>query len=331
MMQRVPVVFNIDRNVVTPFMVCVTSLLEHAGTDTFYELFVLCNLAELDGDMQGELRRVVPDPGRASLTFVDVRGAFANAFEIRNITIAAYYRLLIPDLFPSYDRMIYADVDMIFRTDLSDLYSRACARGELLAGVREWNDFVHDESSVQIKNYLTSIGSDSQSYINSGFLVLNLEAMRREGVVSRFLALADRQYICQDQDIINIVCRGRIELLPMRWNYTYSHYIWAYGGSEGYRNAYRTELEEAERVGTIHYSGPKPWKEFCPRYDYWWSCYRRSAAFDPEVCFRADEAICSALARLQNLTQARSRKPSAWKRFRRRLCRAVGFKKSYWE
>lgn len=330
-MQRIPVVFNIDRNVITPFIVCVTSLLEHAGADTFYELFVLCNLAELDSDMQVELRRVVRDPDRVSLTFVDVQDAFAAAFEVRNITIASYYRLLIPDLFPSYERMIYADVDMIFRADLSDLYNRACARGELLAGVPEWNDFVKDEASARIKSYLQSIGSDVQSYINGGFLVLNLGAMRREGIVARFMAHADKQYICQDQDIVNIVCRGRIELLPMRWNYTYSHYMWSYSGSGDYRNVYRTQIEEAERVGTIHYSGPKPWKEFCPRYDYWWSCYRRSVVFDPEVCFRAEEAIRSALARSQTETQTRSRQPSAWKRFRRRLCRAVGFKKSYWE
>ena len=40
----------------------------------------------------------------------------------------------MPDLFPACDRMIYADVDMIFRDDLADLYERACAGGELVAG-----------------------------------------------------------------------------------------------------------------------------------------------------------------------------------------------------
>ena len=56
-MRKVPVVFSIDRNVVVPFTVCVTSLLEHARPDTFYELFVLCDGEELGEELRNEARR----------------------------------------------------------------------------------------------------------------------------------------------------------------------------------------------------------------------------------------------------------------------------------
>lgn len=325
-MRRIPVVFSIDRNVVTPFVVCVTSLLEHARPDTFYELFVLCNAAGLDDAMREKARCVERISERCSLTFVDVREAFAAAYEVRGITIATYYRLLMPDLFPACDRMIYADVDMIFRDDLADLYERACAGGELVAGVREMNAFLHNEEFDRMKDYLLSIGCDVPNYINGGFLVMNLRAMRQEGIVKRFMEHAGRQYTCQDQDIINLVCRGRIELLPMRWNHTYSHYMWTHAGPAGFRETYRSEIEEAERVGTVHYSGPKPWNGFCPRYDCWWASYRHSPVFDPETCFQAQESVCAALARGERTPEI-----SKWKRLRRRLCRAVGIKKSYWQ
>ena len=327
-MRKIPVVFSIDRNVVMPFVVSVTSLLESARPDTFYEIFVLCNAAGLDDAMREKARCVERLSERCSLTFVDVREAFASAYEIRGITIASYYRLLMPDLFPMYDRMIYADVDMIFRDDLSDLYAEACTGGELVAGVREMNEFLQGEDCQRVNDYLLSIGCDLQTYINGGFLVMNLQAMREEGLVPRFLEHAGKQYIYQDQDIINIVCRGRIELLPMRWNYTYSHYMWSHVGpaAASFREAYRPQIEAAERSGTFHYSGPKPWKSFCPRYDFWWVSYRRSPVFDPEEYFRAQDAICAMLARA-----GQRPKPSKWKRFRRSLCKAVGFKKSYWQ
>lgn len=325
-MRKVPVVFSIDRNVVVPFTVCVTSLLEHARPDTFYELFVLCDGEELGEELRNEARRAELASENCSLAFVDVGGAFAEAYEIRGITVATYYRLLMPDLFPAYERMIYADVDMIFRSDLADLYEQACAGGELVAGVREWNDFLHDETTDRDKEYLRSIGCGVETYVNGGFLVMNLGAMRREGIVARFLEHADRQYTFQDQDIINVVCRGRIELLPMRWNYTYTLYRWAHTGPAAYIKAYGREIDEAEWRGTVHYTGPKPWKKFCPRYDCWWACYRRSAAFDAEFSFRAQEAVCRAQDEARNVPR-----PSKWKRLRRRVCRAFGYKKSYWE
>lgn len=323
-MRRVPVVFSIDRNVVTPFVVCVTSLLKHAGPDTFYELFVLHDAEALDEQVRCEVRRVELLSENCSLAFVDVGDAFAAAFESQDIPVATYYRLLIPDIFPTYERMIYADVDMIFRSDLADLYEQTCCGEQLVAGVREWNDFQEDRASRRNRAYLSSIGCEMATCVNSGFLVMNLGAMRREGIVARFLEHVGRPYQFREQDILNIVCRGRIELLPMRWNYTYTHYMWAHTGTSSYREAHWHEIDEAEWRGTIHYTGPKPWKGFCPRYDCWWACYRESAAFDAELCYREQEGICRLLESARCEPQ-----PSGWERLRRRVCRIFGLKKRY--
>lgn len=322
-MRKVPVVFSIDRNAITPFVVCVTSLLKHADSDTFYELFVLCNAAELDEELRSEVRRVELASENCSLAFVDVGDAFAADGAEPGAAVTGCYRLLMPDLFPAYDRMIHADVEMIFRSDLADLYERACAGGELVAGVREWNEFLRDGAAKRRRAYLNSIGCDVETCVNSGFLVMNLEAMRREGIVARFLELVGRPYASPGQDIINAVCRGRIELLPMRWNYTCTHYLWAHTGPAAYIRAHGREIDEAEWRGTIHYTGPRPWEEFCPRYDCWWACYRDSAAFDAEFCYRAQEAIC----RMQEAAR-REPQPSGWGRLWRRVCRAFGFKQS---
>ena len=40
------------------------------------------------------------------------------------ISLATYYRLLIPELIPNEDRILYLDCDIIVRKSLSDLYNR---------------------------------------------------------------------------------------------------------------------------------------------------------------------------------------------------------------
>ena len=59
---------------------------------------------------------------RCRIQYRVVDDTFDQSFEIRGITAATYYRLLIPELIPEYDKVIYADVDIIFRMDLSELY-----------------------------------------------------------------------------------------------------------------------------------------------------------------------------------------------------------------
>lgn len=40
-MSKIPIVFCFDDNLLMPAGVCLTSLLEHANPDTFYDIFIL--------------------------------------------------------------------------------------------------------------------------------------------------------------------------------------------------------------------------------------------------------------------------------------------------
>lgn len=48
------------------------------------------------------------------IQYRQVDNTFDASYEIRGITTPAYYRLLIPELIPEYDKIIYSDVDVIF-------------------------------------------------------------------------------------------------------------------------------------------------------------------------------------------------------------------------
>ena len=73
-MNRIPIVFAFDSNFEMPAGVCLTSLLENAAQDTFYEIFVLHGR---DTDFSGsKLNRLPEIYKNCSLTFKDV-GVFS--------------------------------------------------------------------------------------------------------------------------------------------------------------------------------------------------------------------------------------------------------------
>lgn len=62
---------------------------------------------------------------------------------------------------------------------------------------------------------MSELGIDATTYINSGFLIMDTEILNRNHFFEKCLLHQNKKYVCQDQDIINIVCRGHIMLLPL--------------------------------------------------------------------------------------------------------------------
>jgi lipopolysaccharide biosynthesis glycosyltransferase len=128
-----------------------------------------------------------------------------------HLTRSAYLRLLIPELFPDEDRVIYMDCDMVVMDDL-ELLDRIDLGQNIIAGV---------PCPAVRPAELKATGHRAGSYINSGLLVMNLPIWRAQGVAARCVALLsdrERPLMTEDQSAINIVAAGRIHLLPARFN-----------------------------------------------------------------------------------------------------------------
>ena len=119
-MKTVPILFTFTESLLMPAVVCFTSLLENAAPDTFYDIFILhgpdCDFSE------SALMRLPERFGNCRITCRKVVGEFVGGYEIRGIPETAYYRLLAPEIIPEYDRILYSDVDVIIREDLSKYY-----------------------------------------------------------------------------------------------------------------------------------------------------------------------------------------------------------------
>lgn len=279
-MNRIPISFAFDNNLAMPAAVCFYSLLISAQPTTAYDIYILHRRDEtLDLTL---VRRVIAQFPQSTLTIREVGSEFDTAFEIRGITTPAYYRLLIPDLIPEHKRVIYSDVDVIFRQDLWNVYNSDLGEN-LIAGV---NDLAHIDPDLRT-HYEGTLGLDPRNIVCSGFLVMNCETMRCENMRSRFIELSKTRYKFQDQDILNTSCAGRIKMLAPK--YSVLTYITTYtitNGQESFVPLWcAKEVEEAMHEGNIHYNGQKPWKGYCINFDIWWEYYRKSPVFDEKFYF----------------------------------------------
>lgn len=277
----VPIVFAFDNNLVLPACVCLSSLMMSAKPDTFYDIFILYPES---GVFRHEKIDRIPDfYPNCKIQYLAVNGTFAGAYEIRGITIPAYYRLLIPELIPQYDKILYSDVDVLFRRDLSELLEWELGR-DYLAAVYDWSIVIDENGQKYARSQLHMHSND---YIQSGFLVINARQMRDDGLVERLKEVARKNYKFQDQDILNVVCVGRKRILPLWWNMTtYAFQYWN-DRLDIMRGDYTVaEIERQLTNSVLHYNGQKPWRGWCVNFDIWWEYYRRSPFFDEKFYFK---------------------------------------------
>lgn len=282
-MNVIPIVFAIDNNVVMQCGVTITSLLMNAEARTFYDIYILCNQSQLMDENKKVLQLAFAGEKGCKISFVDVGESFKESEGLAegHITTATYFRLAIPALFPQFDKVIYADIDMIFQQDLSELYQSSLPHEELVAAVL---DLAIDDKYYFMSKLPARIGKNEKDYFNAGFLVMNLEQMRKADVQEELTRHAKIKYDMNDQDVLNIVCNGKVQFLPSMFNFQPGHfanYLWGKEKSE-------ISFEELFKRGTIHYTGMlKPWNSLdCVAGDTWWHYYKMSPFYDDVVYFK---------------------------------------------
>ncbi|MGL5958887.1 MAG: glycosyltransferase, partial [Phocaeicola sp.] len=120
-MNTIPIAFSTDFRMAYPLVVCIQSLIDSALSTTKYQIYILVNIKD-SGETLKQAITLINLNRRHTIELIDVGDSWKGAYEIREITIAAYYRLLLPSILLSHDKVLYADVDIIFQTDLSQLY-----------------------------------------------------------------------------------------------------------------------------------------------------------------------------------------------------------------
>lgn len=139
-----------------------------------------------------------------------------------HISIATWYRLLIPELLPQqFTKAIYLDCDLIVTENLGKLWDIDIEDNYLLAVTCPEAFGAYVSSPRRLINWKELGFSEDCKYFNAGVLVLNLVKWRSDNMCSKALNYIahNQKYIrWVDQDVLNAVIAGQWGELDPRWN-----------------------------------------------------------------------------------------------------------------
>lgn len=290
--QGVTVVTNFDEAYAPAFSVLLGSAARHFSPRARYDILVVSG--DIAAETRCRLRRILDGMPNAALRFVDPRGILAGIDlpVAPQYTRDMYHRLVIPHLLPHHARAVVLDVDTICRADLQELHHIDLA-GNLIGAVRDvvTQGYVNGACPRFRRNVLETLAlAEPHDYVNTGVLVMDLEAIRRAFPLERMLEfMARHRSGLFEQDMINVLFAGRIAFLEPRWN-VFAVTNRAIGRAiDDFAPAADVAAYRSARQAPalIHYADrPKPWHD--PRIDFaaeFWSAARQSPWYE---CLLAD-------------------------------------------
>ena len=201
-----------------------------------------------------------------NITFIKTN-LFKNVITFRYITKSAYYKLMIADLLPELNKIIYLDSDIIVYKDLFNLYNHNFKNKLILAapifGAYNFNNIT--------KTY------------NTGILLMNLQKMREINFTKKIKEIlnngfTDTKYHLHDQAILNQFFYEYIGDLELDYNsrinlfkYNSKYYI----TNKEYYN-YFNLINSENHPFIYHFTGPnKPITHKIKNSGDWWYYARK--------------------------------------------------------
>lgn len=216
--------------------VCIVSSDEYAPFASVVIQSIICNATSennydivlLSDDMLMRNRWRIKGQGdghdNISIRIVDISKIVKGAdfYTWAHFTSKTYYRLLTPDVFRAYDKVIYLDSDVVVNHDIAELY-QTDLEGYLLAAAYDTHVVSYCTQNPPLEqreyNIKTLKMEDPEQYFQAGVLFFNIKKIRetygsgylfKEGLAHKLRWL--------DQDLLNMLCYGKIKRLSTKWN-----------------------------------------------------------------------------------------------------------------
>lgn len=262
--QIIPIVFSVDNNY-APFLgVTLESLVANCNKNFNYKFYVL------NTDLSDKNKEIISkyNSDYSKVIFVDVNSELEKIgakLHLRDYyTYTTYYRFFIPELFPEYSKALYLDSDITILGDISELYFTEI--GDNLVGAIQ--EEVMERMPVFGRYVEQGLGIKVEDFFNAGIMVMNLEKMREINIVKKLEELLAKHKfeVTQDEDYLNVICKGQVKLIPLGWN--------------------KCPLEnpnfDDSTLKLVHYKlSLKPWKYDNIQYgDYFWDYAKNTEYYD---------------------------------------------------
>ncbi|MDR1681982.1 MAG: glycosyltransferase family 8 protein [Candidatus Symbiothrix sp.] len=249
----VPVCFSTNNAYVPQMATAIQSIVENSTKDKLLKFYVLfTDISEQYINMLTDQVKVYEN---ASVEFIDVseyieRVTFCNS----KICKELFYRFFIPYLLSDYEKIIYLDCDLVCIDDITKLIA-IDLKDNMLGAMRDF--FAINEGGWGVehaKKLGLKIPSD---YFNAGVLVFNTKNFGNNISEETLFDYCKTEYGFHDQDILNLVCEGKVHFLEANWNALVDELP---GKTQNalLKRYFQFVLDPS----IIHYTGDKPWKHF---------------------------------------------------------------------
>jgi len=246
--------FTVDRNYLPILRICIRSILRFPCEEG-YRIFVMHS--DLLPEDMADLEEACG--GRAELDFVPMDGALVEGFPVTSrYPKQMYYRILAARFLPrDLDRILYLDPDIVVINPLEGLY-HTDFQGNLLCACTHVKEFLSRINQMRLGT------GERCPYLNSGVLLMNLEALRREQSLEEITAYVEQygsRLTLPDQDILSALYGRRTILLDTMVYNLSDRVLGLYNMSHRREELRLVDWVRANSV-IIHYCGRnKPWKE----------------------------------------------------------------------
>jgi len=246
---QLTIVSNADENFFPGLAVAVSSAVAAASGDYDYQFLILDGGLAVNSfsQLQKAVKMIGAKKGiTVTLERLKVDQSRLLALPKRRGSRMTYAKLVLPEILPHLDSIIYLDADVLCFIGLEKVHAPVRESHWLLAGAQDFFAVIQKDCP-----WLDQVPTAEQMlpYINCGVMWMNLRGLREmnfteKAITARASILHARQ---GDQSVFNFLCRGKSYILPAEVNHRTS-----IGATR--------PLCEGNFQLNLHYIGsPKPW------------------------------------------------------------------------
>ncbi len=268
-MANIPVVFCFDSRIILGASIAIKSLIDCAKETTTYDIRIFHSDISLKDQIN--ISKLLENT-KHNIAFHYINpDLFKNAPKNKGSwTEIVYYRLLIPEILKEYDKVIYSDVDVLFKDDLKELYLTDVSDYEMAMVRAEKNT----PNAIEHKYF----NENKKDYIYwSGLILFNCKRFLEEKMLNKLMkniGIYKNKLKAYDLDLVNITCQNVLSL-DLKYCVLQGIYYNNFTTIKEYeylKLIYKDdEIKKAKnKPAIIHYAGypGKPWRMKKPYSDY---------------------------------------------------------------
>ena len=284
---NVAICFSANDKYIPLLSVTLSSIIERSNQSNYYDIVIL--MTNISDENHVKLRTLISDKPNFSIRLVNV-GPYVYGYNFytesdptnTKFSDEIYYRVLVPSLMPSYDKVIFLDADLVILDDILNILNYDYSNS-LVGAVRDYEGIAncYGNNYERTKYRISELGiKNFDDYFLSGVLVMNIKKFNEQFAGRDLLGLAvSKNWKQFDQDLFNYLCQDYVTIIDASWDFLED----IYGSYQSLpKTLFEEFLQSEKNPKIIHFAGNrKPWIKTDSKYNkYFWEYAEKTPFFN---------------------------------------------------